>query len=86
MIAIIREHNLLNGYGFALVEYGMVSVPFGALAGDYVWAARWLEAGLWLGITANCLVIAWFAGRSLRAPCSCSRCSIVAPITVWPER
>ena len=65
MIGIIREHNLLTGYRFVLVEYLTVSLLFGALGAYYLAVARWVDAAVWLGIVANCLLIAGIAAHSL---------------------
>lgn len=67
MIGIIREHNLLTGYRFVLVEYLVVSLLFGTLGAYYLAVGRWLDAGIWIGIVANCLLIAGMAARSLWA-------------------
>ena len=57
MIGIIREHNLLTGYRFVVVEYGLVSLALGALAIAYALMGRWLDAAIWLGVAANGLVV-----------------------------
>jgi hypothetical protein len=67
VIGIVREHNLLTGYRFVVVEYAAVSLVLGALAGYYVIVGRWLDAAVWLGIVVNCLAIGALAFRSLRA-------------------
>ena len=65
MIAIVREHNLLNGYRFALVEYGVLALGLSVLVAFYLAAARWLDAVAWLGIVANFVTIAGFAVTSI---------------------
>lgn len=66
MMAIVREHNLLTGYRFVVVEYLLVSLVFGALGAYYLLVARWIDAAVWLGIVANCLVTAALAVAALR--------------------
>lgn len=66
MIRLIREHNMLNGSRFSVVEFlGMAVVVVGfaiyiASAGAAIFAI-----GL-LGVGANCLVVAAVGIRSLR--------------------
>ncbi len=67
MMQIIREHNVLTGYRFVTFEYLAVSLVLAVLGAYYVAAARWLDAAVWFGIVANCLVIAGFAAAALRA-------------------
>jgi hypothetical protein len=67
VIDIIREHNMLNGYRFALVEYGALVVGLSALVAYYFAAARWLDAAVWLGIVANSLTIAVSAAAAIRS-------------------
>jgi hypothetical protein len=66
MTGIIREHNLLTGYRFVVVEYLAVSLGLGLLAAAELAMARWIDAAIWLGIVANCLVIAALALDALR--------------------
>jgi hypothetical protein len=67
MTAIVREHNLLTGYRFVIVEYLLVSLALGALGAYYLLAARWIDAAIWLGMVANCLLIAAVAAAALRS-------------------
>ena len=67
MMQITREHNVLTGYRFVTFEYLAVSLVLAVLGAYYVAAARWLDAAVWFGIVANCLVIAGFAAAALRA-------------------
>ena len=66
MIGIVREHNLLTGYRFVVVEYAAVSLLLSVLAGYYLVVGRWLDAAVWLGIIVNCLAIGALAAHSLR--------------------
>jgi hypothetical protein len=66
MTAIVREHNLLTGYRFVILEYLLVSLFLGALGTYYLLASRWIDAAIWLGIVANCLVISALAVAALR--------------------
>jgi hypothetical protein len=67
MIGIVREHNLLTGYRFVIVEYAVVAVVLGLLGLYYLAVDRLLDAFVWLGIVVNCGVIAVLAIRDLRA-------------------
>ena len=53
MRSIVREHNLLTGYRFVIVEYVLVSVVLGALGVYFLAVTRWIDAGIWLGIVVN---------------------------------
>ena len=66
MIAVVEEHNRLTGYRFVIVEYGMVGAVFGVLGGWYIVAGSALDAIIWLGISANCAVVALLAEAQLR--------------------
>lgn len=66
MIRIIEEHNLLSGYRFVIVEYVLVGLLLGLLGAWYVSVGRLIDAMIWLGMTANCLVIALIADATLR--------------------
>ena len=65
MISIVREHNLLNGFRAALVEYAMVAIGLGLLAGYYLLHGRPIEAIAWLGVVTNAAAIAAFAAHSI---------------------
>jgi sulfite exporter TauE/SafE len=67
MIAIIEEHNLLNGFRFAILEYLLVGLLLGLLGGWYASVGRPLDAAIWLGITVNCAAVAMLADAQLRA-------------------
>ncbi len=67
MIAIVREHNRLNGYRFSLVEYGAIALGMSVLVAYYMASARWFDAAGWLGIVANFAVIAGHALAAIRS-------------------
>jgi len=67
MVDIIREHNRLNGYRFALIEYGALALGLSALVVYYLAAARWLDAAAWTGVVVNSLIIAGSAAASIRS-------------------
>lgn len=66
MIGIVEEHNLLSGHRFVILEYAAVALLLGLIGAWYVAAHRALDAAIWLGMSANCAVIALLAGASLR--------------------
>ena len=66
MTGIIREHNVLTGYRFVIVEYAGVGLLLGLLGTYYLAVGRLLESALWLGIVVNCAVIALLALRDRR--------------------
>ena len=67
MIGIIDEHNRLSGYRFVIVEYLLVGLLLGLLGVWYATLERFVDAATWLGMAANCAVIALIADATLRA-------------------
>ncbi|MEW1953056.1 hypothetical protein [Terrabacter sp. NPDC080008] len=63
MLAIIREHNRLNGFIFSIAEFCLIAallLPFVV----YYWAhQRWWEAVMATGIVLNCVTISLTAVR-----------------------
>jgi sulfite exporter TauE/SafE len=67
MTDIVREHNLLTGHRFVIVEYAVVGLLLGLLGLYYVAVGRLLDSFVWLGMTLNCTVVAVLAISDLRA-------------------
>ena len=69
MIERIRDHNNLNGIRFATIEFSIIAFVGAVLTLIMLVLGRWAPGLIFLGITANCLVIvvtgayAWRAGK-----------------------
>jgi sulfite exporter TauE/SafE len=65
MIGLIEEHNVLTGYRFVIVEYVLTGLVLGLFGAWELAVGRPVDGLTWLGITANCLVIALLVGLAL---------------------
>ncbi len=61
MIGIVREHNLLAGNRFVIVEYTVVAIVLGLIGLEYLAVGRLIDAFVRLGIVVTCGVIAVLA-------------------------
>jgi protein-S-isoprenylcysteine O-methyltransferase Ste14 len=69
MIERIRDHNNLNGIRFATIEFSVIALVGAVLTLIMLVLGRWIPGLIFMGITANCLVIvvigaySWQAGK-----------------------
>jgi hypothetical protein len=65
MIARVKTHNRLNGFGFVIGEFGLIGVVAVVFAVLYLAKGSGLPAVACAGITANSIVVIWLAVRAL---------------------
>ncbi len=66
MTDIVREHNLLTGYRFTIVEFALVGLGLSGLVAWYLATGRFVEAVAWFGIVGNAGTMLVLAVDALR--------------------
>jgi hypothetical protein len=67
LLAIVREHNSLNGLRFVLVEFLVVALAAAFIAIGGILQSRGISAIAGIGIAANAVVVIVIAAAQLRA-------------------